>query len=74
MHGAAGGDHVAAGFTATDSCYRSARCYAGRHVPRSSSRSPRDVAPAEFHCFDDNTCSCESLDNCTQMFDGPLCL
>jgi hypothetical protein len=61
------------GFTATDSCYRSSRSYAGWHVPQSSSRSLQDVTPAEFHCFDDNTCTCEGLDNCIQMFDGQLC-
>jgi hypothetical protein len=61
------------GFTATDSCYRSSRSYVGRQVLRSSARSVRDVAPAEFRCYDDNTCTCEGLDNCIQMFDGPLC-
>jgi hypothetical protein len=61
------------GFTATDSCFRSKRSYGTGPVRASATAARQRIAPATFHCANDGVCTCEGLDNCIQMFDGPLC-
>jgi hypothetical protein len=61
------------GFTATESCYRSGGAR-GIVRPRMSDSAARyTLVPATFHCANDGVCTCEGLDNCIQMFSGPLC-
>jgi hypothetical protein len=62
-----------AGFTATQSCYRSRDPHGLARAPRSDNAARHTVVPATFFCANDGVCTCEGLDNCIQMFDGPLC-